>query len=385
MKTHNSKPKIPFNKPYVSGGEIDAIKEACTIGQLSGDGLFTRKCSDFLEKNLSISKILLTHSCTAALEMSALLLNLQVGDEIIFPSYTFVSTVNAFALRGITPVFVDINPVTLNIDELQIEKAITPKTKAIVVVHYAGISCEMDTIRNLASNYNLDIIEDAAQAIGSKYNNKMLGSIGDLSTFSFHETKNIICGEGGALAINNIEYAERSEIIREKGTNRSKFLRGETDKYTWVDFGSSYLPSELNAAFLYSQLKNMNFIHAKRSMIWNYYHNRFADLEDKGWIRRPVIPHYCTQNYHMYYILLNNQDERDDFIAFLREEGIYAVFHYVPLHSSPFGKNISKCIGDMKYTTTISQRLVRLPFWIGVDEFQDYICEKVEQWIKINH
>jgi len=366
---------IPFNKPYLTGQEIPTIHSACLLGHLSGDGRFTKACSSLLEKRFDINKVLLTHSCTAALEMVALLLRLKEGDEIILPSYTFVSTANAFVLRGATPVFVDIRKDTLNINECLVERAINSKTKAIVVVHYAGISCEMDKLRSIAKEHGLALIEDAAQALGSLYKEKPLGSIGDLATFSFHETKNIISGEGGALAINNLSYYHRSEILREKGTNRSRFLRGEVDKYTWTDIGSSFLPSELNAAFLYPQILSIDEILKKRKAIWECYHSCFEGLELDGRIKRPFIPENCTQNYHMYYLRLRDLDDRCRFIQHMKSAGVQCVFHYIPLHSSPMGRAISKVVGDMTVTDNISDCLVRLPFWIGINPHLEYICK----------
>ena len=315
-------------------------------------------------------KALLTHSCTAALEMAAILADIQPGDEVIMPSYTFVSTANAFVLRGGVPVFVDIRPDTLNIDETKIEAAITTRTKAIVPVHYAGVACEMDTIMDIAQRHNLLVIEDAAQGIMSTYKGRPLGSIGHLGAYSFHETKNIISGEGGALLVNDERFAERAEIIREKGTNRSQFFRGQVDKYTWVDAGSSYLPGEIIAAFLWAQMEEADSITGRRLAIWQRYHEAFEDLELLGLVRRPVISACCTHNAHMYYLLLNSLDERTAFIDRLKEKGINSVFHYVPLHSSPYGMHVGRADGDMANTNRISESLVRLPLWLGLEEHQ---------------
>lgn len=358
---------IPFNKPYMTGRELWYIAQAHAKGHLSGDGMFTKKCNDWLEARTGSNKALLTHSCTAALEMAAILADIKPGDEVIMPSYTFVSTANAFVLRGGVPVFVDIRPDTLNIDETKIEQAITPRTKAIVPVHYAGVACEMDAIMAIAQQHNLLVIEDAAQGIMSTYKGKSLGAIGHLGAYSFHETKNIISGEGGALLVNDKRFADRAEIIREKGTNRSKFFRGEIDKYTWVDFGSSYLPSELVAAFLFAQIDEADAITASRLDIWQFYHEQFAELEAAGFLTRPIVPAECQHNAHMYYILLPDEPTRARLIARLKLEGIHSVFHYVPLHSSPMGMKVGRISGSMENTDDLSNRLLRLPLWIGDD------------------
>jgi dTDP-4-amino-4,6-dideoxygalactose transaminase len=358
---------IPFNRPYLTGNELDYIAQAHAYGQLAGDGTFTKRCSEWLEAHTGAKRVLLTHSCTAALEMAAMLADTQAGDEIIMPSYTFVSTANAFVLRGGVPVFVDVRPDTLNIDESRIEQAITARTKAIVVVHYAGVACEMDTIMDIARRHGLLVIEDAAQAVMSCYKGRPLGSIGDLGCYSFHETKNIISGEGGALVINNPTFMERAEIIREKGTNRSRFFRGEVDKYTWVDIGSSYLPGEIIAAFLWAQLEQANDITDNRRTIWMQYHHAFEDLEQAGLVRRPVVPPDCTHNAHMYYIILNGTINRAAFIEELKGQGVHTVFHYIPLHSAPAGVIHARSHGSMDHTEALSERLVRLPLWIGVD------------------
>jgi len=356
---------IPFNKPYMTGKELCYINEAHQAGQLAGDGNFTKKTHQWLEAKTGSLKALLTQSCTASLEMAAILANLEPGDEVIMPSYTFVSTANAFVLRGAIPVFVDIRYDTLNIDETLVESAITDRTRAIVPVHYAGVSCEMDVLEEIACKHQLILIEDAAQGVMSSYKGKSLGSIGDLGCFSFHETKNVISGEGGALLINNLKFAERAEIIREKGTNRSQFFRGQVDKYTWIDQGSSYLPGEIIAAFLYAQLEEAEQITASRIEIWNHYHHLLEPLEKAGKLRRPIIPSHCKHNAHMYYILVKNLLTRTELINHLKEKGVNAVFHYVPLHSSPAGIKYGRTSGDMSYTNSLSDRIIRLPIWVG--------------------
>ena len=328
-------------------------------------------------------KSLLTHSCTAALEMSAILTGIEVGDEVIMPSYTFVSTANAFVLRGGVPVFVDIRPDTLNIDENCIEDAITERTKAIVVVHYAGVACEMDTISQIAQKYNLLLIEDNAQGIGSKYKAKPLGSFGHLGTLSFHETKNIISGEGGALLINTPEFVQRAEIIWEKGTNRSQFFRGEVDKYTWVDIGSSYLPSDLIAAFLCAQLEQLEDINHARMQIWQMYHRLLKPLEEANYLRRPVIPEYCQHNAHLYYILLKDAITRDKLLKYLKDNGVQATFHYVPLHNSLAGKKYGRVASNMNFTSELSERLLRLPLWVGMER-QDYVVSQIEKFLRVS-
>lgn len=360
--------KIPFNKPFIFDEAIDYIKDSINRSHIAGDGYYTKLCNKWLEENLGCKKALLTHSCTAALEMSAILLDIQAGDEIIMPSFTFVSTANAFVLRGGVPVFVDIRPDTLNIDENLIEQAITEKTKAIVVVHYSGVACEMDKIMAIAQKYNLAIVEDAAQSIMAKYKGKYLGTFGDFATISFHETKNIISGEGGALLINNDKYIERAEIIREKGTNRSKFFRGELDKYTWVDIGSSFLPSELISAFLYSQLEKAQEINKNRKQTWDFYHNLFKKYEKRGGVRRPIIPDDCDFNAHIYYILFNSLDMRTKFIQHCKNNEISPVFHYIPLHSSPAGKEFAKIASKMEITDTVTDTLVRLPLYYNLTD-----------------
>jgi dTDP-4-amino-4,6-dideoxygalactose transaminase len=354
---------IPFNKPYMTGKELWNISQAHHNGQLSGDGPFTRKCHSWFEETLGCRKALLTHSCTAALEMTAILADIKPGDEVIMPSYTFVSTANAFVLRGAVPVFVDIREDTLNLDETKIEAAITDKTVAIVAVHYAGVGCDMDAIMVIANSHNLLVIEDAAQGLMATYKGRYLGTIGHLGTLSFHETKNITSGEGGALLINDERFVARAEIIREKGTNRSRFFRGQVDKYTWVDIGSSYLPGELIAAFLYAQLEEAAAITRARMSIWERYNRAFVVLSDKELLRTPVIPRECVHNAHMYYLLLRSPDDRTRLIAAMKEQGILSVFHYIPLHSSPAGRRYCRISGSMTVTDTVSERLVRLPLY----------------------
>jgi dTDP-4-amino-4,6-dideoxygalactose transaminase len=368
---------IPFNKPYMTGKELWYVSQAHANGHLAGDGVFTKKCNAWLERRIGCQKALLTHSCTAALEMAAILAQIGPGDEVIMPSYTFVSTANAFALRGGVPVFVDIRPDTFNIDEALIEAAITPKTKAIVAVHYAGVGCEMDAIMSIAERHGLLVIEDAAQGIMSTYQGRPLGSIGHLAALSFHETKNIISGEGGALLVNDPRFAEQAEIIREKGTNRSQFFRGQVDKYTWVDFGSSYLPSELIAAFLWAQIEEADAITQRRLDIWDVYHDNFEVLEKQGKIRRPIIPSGCAHNAHMYYLLLPDLDKRTAFIDALKQKKIGAVFHYVPLDSSPMGEKWGRKSGALTQTQQLSDRLVRLPLWLGLEEYQNEVIQHV--------
>ena len=364
---------IPFNKPFMTGRELWYIAQAHTNGHLSGDGVFTKKCHAWIESGTGTRRALLTHSCTAAIEMAALLADIGPGDEVIMPSYTFVSTANAFVLRGAVPVFVDIRPDTMNIDETRIEAAITPRTRAIVPVHYAGIACEMDTIMDIAQRHNLIVIEDAAQGIMSTYKGRALGTIGHLGAYSFHETKNIISGEGGALLVNAPEFAERAEIIREKGTNRSQFFRGQVDKYTWVDVGSSYLPGEVIAAFLWAQMEEAHNITARRLALWDRYHAALAPLEAAGKLRRPVLPEGCEHNAHMYYVLLDSLDQRTRVMASMKERGVSTVFHYVPLHSSPAGRIHSRTHGSMEHTDGLSERLLRLPLWVGLEDQLDRV------------
>jgi len=369
---------IPFNKPPVTGKETDYLARAIENLKFSGDGPFTKKCNNWFESVFKCQKALLTTSCTHALEMAALLIDVQEGDEIIMPSYTFVSTANAFVLRGAKIVFVDIRPDTMNIDETKIEAAITEKTKAIVPVHYAGVACEMDAIMNIASKHNLYVVEDAAQGVMSKYKGRHLGTIGHIGAYSFHETKNYSCGEGGAIIINDEKFIERAEIIREKGTNRSRFFRGEVDKYTWVDIGSSYLPSELNAAFLYAQLENAELINKDRLRSWSHYCEFLKFLQGKGFIELPVIPDGCEHNAHMFYIKCRDVDERQRLIDYLKNEGVYSVFHYIPLHTSPAGKVFGRFCGEDIFTTLESERLLRLPLYYGLTaEDINYVCNTI--------
>ncbi|MDX4955523.1 dTDP-4-amino-4,6-dideoxygalactose transaminase [Delftia acidovorans] len=370
---------IPFNKPYMTGKELWYIAQAHAHGHLAGDGKFTKNCSQWLIQRTGAEKALLTHSCTAALEMAALLANLGPGDEVIMPSYTFVSTANAFVLRGAVPVFVDIRPDTLNIDENLIEAAITPKTRAIVPVHYAGVACEMDTIMDIARRHDLIVIEDAAQGIMSTYKGRPLGSIGHMSCLSFHETKNIISGEGGALLLNDLDFVQRAEIIREKGTNRSQFFRGQVDKYTWCDIGSSFLPGELISAFLWAQMEAADEITQNRLSLWNTYHHAFSSLEREGVLRRPVVPEKCQHNAHMYYLILSDLASRTEFIERMKSHDVGTVFHYVPLHSAPAGKKFGRCSGAMNVTEEYSSRLVRLPLWIGLDQHIGNVISSVEK------
>lgn len=359
---------IPFNQPFAVGKEFEYIRQAIKNVHTCGDGPFTKKCHTLLEQTLGVSKALLTTSCTHALEMAALLLNLQPGDEVIFPSFTFVSTVNAFVLRGVYPVFCDIRPDTLNLDENKLEKLITPRTKVIVPVHYAGVGCEMDAIMELAGQYGVAVVEDNAHGLFGKYKGKYLGTIGCLATQSFHETKNFNCGEGGALLINDPQYIERAEVIREKGTNRSRFYRGQVDKYTWVDLGSSYLPSDMLAAYLYAQLEVQEQIQAKRQEIWEYYHKHLQDWAEKHGIRFPIVPDHCEQAYHMFYLLMPSLEKRQALIAHLKAQNIISAFHYLPLHLSEMGQKFGGKEGDCPVTEDVSDRLVRLPFYNDLTE-----------------
>ena len=361
---------IQFNQPYMTGNEYKYISRAKAGHRLAGDGEFTDKCHRLIKEQTGCSGVLLTHSCTAALEMTALLLDISPGDEIIMPSYTFASTANAFVLRGGIPVFVDIREDTLNIDENLIEAAITPKTRAIVAVHYAGVSCEMDLIMEIARRHHLSVVEDAAQGVMARYKGKALGTFGDFGTYSFHETKNIICGEGGALLINRNDFLPRAEIIRDKGTDRSRFSRGEVDKYTWQEAGSSYLPGELVAAFLFAQLEQAEIITAKRLEIWQYYDVNLAPLESLGLLRRPHVPIDCQHNAHMYYLLLDPSINRQKIIEILKTQQIGAIFHYVPLHSSPAGRRYGRCSGSLPITEKQSSCIIRLPLWLGLKHDQ---------------
>lgn len=374
---------INFNVPPFTGKETEYIMEAVKAQKICGDGQFTKKCNAWLENKTGTKKALLTTSCTHATELAALLADVKAGDEVIMPSYTFVSTADAFVLRGAIPVFVDIRPDTMNIDEKKIEAAITDKTVGIVPVHYAGVSCEMDAIMDIAKRHNLWVIEDAAQGIMSTYKGKALGTFGEFGCFSFHETKNYSMGEGGALLIRDEKYIEDAEIIREKGTNRSKFYRGQIDKYTWVNFGSSYLPSDMNAAYLWAQLEMAEDINDWRLRVWNRYYHELTPLAEEGKIELPTVPEHCVHNAHMFYIKSAEIEERTELEKFLKENGIWAVFHYIPLHSAPAGLKFGRFHGEDEYTTKESERLLRLPLYYGLkDEEVDYICSKVKEFYK---
>ena len=372
---------INFNVPPVVGGEITFIKDAIDSGKICGDGKYTKKCNEWIKEKTGVNGALLTTSCTHATELAALLCDIQPGDEVIMPSYTFVSTADAFVLRGARVVFVDIRPDTMNIDENKIANAITSKTKAIVPVHYAGVACEMETIMDIAKENNLYVIEDAAQGVMSEYKGKALGSIGDMGCYSFHETKNYSMGEGGAILIRDNDKIDLAEIIREKGTNRSKFSRGQIDKYTWVEAGSSYLPSELNAAYLWAQLLKADEIYENRMNIWTRYYDELKDLEEKGYISLPVIPNGCKHNAHMFYIKAKDLNERTKLISYLKQNDVMAVFHYIPLHSAPAGKKYGVFYGEDKYTTRESERLMRLPLYYGLTrEDQSRVIELIHKF-----
>ncbi|MDD4524578.1 MAG: dTDP-4-amino-4,6-dideoxygalactose transaminase [Lachnospiraceae bacterium] len=375
---------IPFNMPPYAGPEMEFIRHAAEDNhKISGDGEYTKKCSKWIEDNTGTARALLTTSCTHALEMAAFLSGIGEGDEVIMPSYTFVSTADCFVLRGAVPVFVDIRPDTMNIDETKIEHAITDRTKVIAVVHYAGVGCEMDTIMDIAKRHNLVVIEDAAQAVMSSYKGKALGTFGESGCYSFHETKNFSMGEGGAILLKDPSMIEEAEILREKGTNRSKFFRGQIDKYTWMNYGSSYLPSELNAAYLYAQLTVADDIQKTRIARWNQYHDELSGLADDGRIELPYIPRECTNNAHMFYIKTKDLDERQDLIAFLKSKDILSVFHYIPLHISPAGKKFGRFDGVDEYTTKESERLLRLPMFHQLTEDQvDYITGCVKEFYR---
>ncbi len=359
---------IPFNQPFAAGKEFEYIRQAIKNVHTCGDGPFTKKCHSFLEQTLGVDKALLTTSCTHALEMAALLLNVQPGDEVIVPSFTFVSTVNAFVIRGAFPVFCDVRPDTLNLDENKLEKLITPRTKVIVPVHYAGVGCEMDAIMEIAKRYGVAVVEDNAHGLFGKYKGKYLGTFACMATQSFHETKNFNCGEGGALLLNDPQYIERAEIIREKGTNRSRFYRGQVDKYTWVDVGSSYLPSDMLAAYLYAQLEVYEQIQAKRQQIWEYYYEHLQDWAEKHNVRFPIVPDDCEQAYHMFYILMPSLEKRQALIAHLKAQNIISAFHYLPLHLSQMGRQFGGKEGDCPVTEDVSDRLLRLPFYNDLTE-----------------
>jgi dTDP-4-amino-4,6-dideoxygalactose transaminase len=373
--------RIDFNRPVIVGRELEYMKQAIENGHISGDGPFTKKCHAFLEKELGIPKALLTTSCTHALEMAAILLEIQPGDEVIIPDFTFVSTVNAFVLRGARPVFLDIRPDTLNLDKSKLESAITSKTRAVVPVHYAGVGCEMDDIMEIAARHNLAVIEDNAHGLFGKYKGNFLGTFGSIASQSFHETKNFTSGEGGALLINDPSLAERAEIIREKGTNRSRFFRGQVDKYTWVDIGSSYLPSDILAAFLFAQFEQCEKIQLHRKQVWEIYDAGLKDWANAHGVQLPHIPDYCEQSYHMFYMLLPNLDLRQKFIAYLRERGVYSVFHYLPLHLSEMGQRFGGKAGDLPVTESVSDRLVRLPFHNGLtSNEQEQVIDVIQEF-----
>lgn len=374
--------RIPFNRSYVVGTELSYVAQAQANGHLCGDGPYTHLCHEWLRKHAGCSKALLTHSCTAALEMSAILANIESGDEVILPSYTFVSTASAFVLRGAVPVFVDVRWDTFNLDESRIEEAITGRTRAIVPVHYAGVGCAMDMITEIARRHDLLVVEDAAQGVMATYRGRALGSFGHLGAYSFHETKNVVCGEGGALLVSDEMLAERADIVREKGTNRSQFFRGQVDKYTWVDIGSSYLPGEMVAAYLAAQFEAAAEITRRRLDLWERYHDAFGALEAEGYLRRPIVPDDCGHNAHMYYLLLPNLAVRTDFIAHMREHGIGCAFHYVPLHSSPYGCGVGRAGTDMRVTDDVADRLVRLPLWVGLEDQIDEVIEAVTGYFR---
>ena len=372
---------IPFNRPSIVGKELYYISQVIHQGHSAGDGTFTKKCHMLLEQVLGVPKVLLTTSCTHALEMAAILLDIQPGDEVIVPSFTFVTTINAFVLRGARPVFIDICPDTLNLNESLLEDLVTPRTRAIIPVHYAGIGCEMDTICDIAARYDIPVVEDNAHGLFGKYNGRYLGTFGTLATQSFHETKNFICGEGGGLLINDPQYAERAEIIREKGTNRSRFFRGQVDKYTWVDIGSSYLPSDILAAFLYAQLEAREEIQNKRQMIWETYYNGLQEWAASNGVGLPTVPAHCDQSFHMFYLLLPSLAVRQEFIDYLKNQGIWSVFHYLPLHLSDMGKQFGGKEGDCPVTEHISDRLLRLPFYNDLDESdQEKVIEAIKKF-----
>ena len=374
---------IPFNVPPFVGKEKEYISQAIDNRKICGDGEFTKKCNQWITEKTGTAGTLLTTSCTHALEMAAILSDIRPGDEVIMPSYTFVSTADAFVLRGAQIVFVDVRPDTMNIDEKKIEAAVTPKTKAVAPVHYAGVGCEMDEICAIAEKYRLRVVEDTAQGIMSEYKGKALGTFGDFGCLSFHETKNYSMGEGGALMINCAEMTEKAEIVREKGTDRSKFYRGQIDKYTWVDYGSSYLPSELNAAYLYAQLEEADRVNDHRLSCWNRYYKNLSELRDRERIELPFVPDHCRHNAHMFYIKTKDIEERSRLIGYLKERGIGSVFHYIPLHSSPAGRKFGRFSGEDVYTTRESERLLRLPMWYGLtEENVDYVCECIAEFYK---
>jgi dTDP-4-amino-4,6-dideoxygalactose transaminase len=376
--------RVPFNHPQAVGAELEYVREAITVAELASGGRFTKRCAEWLEANVGVSRALLVHSATAALEMLALLLDLEPGDEVIMPSFTFVSSANAVALRRGMPVFVDVRPDTFNIDETKVEEAITSRTKAILAVHYAGVPCEMDVLAEIAARHGLALVEDAAQALSSTYRGRPAGALGDAAAVSFHETKNLHCGEGGALLVSRPEWAERSVVLRDKGTNRSRFLRGEVDRYSWVDLGSSYGLGELSAAFLWAQLERFQEVLAERRRVWDTYHERFAPLEDLGLLRRPFVPKHVRHNAHLYYVLVRDLTARTRTIEELDRRGVHALFHYVPLHSAPAGRRYGRAHGELAETESVSERLVRLPLWYAmpseaVDQVTSAVADVVER------
>jgi len=376
--------RIPFNKPFIVGKELYYIAQSVLQLKTSGDGLYTKKAQELMKRTFGGQEIMLTTSCTTALDLAAILADVKDGDEIILPSFTFSSTANAFLLRGARPVFVDCRRDTLNIDENLIKTAVTPRTRTIAPVHYAGVGCDMDAISAIAEKYGLIVIEDAAQGVNAKYKGRYLGTIGDIGAYSFHETKNFICGEGGAIVLNRPELVERAEIIREKGTNRSRFFRGEVDKYTWVDIGSSLLPSDILAAFLFAQLENMDLITRKRQEIYRFYEAQLRPLEKRGLITLPIIPPECESNYHMFYIVLNSLDERSGLIEYLKAQSILAVFHYVPLHTSPMGMAMGYRAGMLPVTETISERLLRLPMYYEMQESEvESVVDEIFRFFRV--
>ena len=375
--------RIPFNRPFLAGKELYYIAQAVLGGHTAGDGVFTHKCQALMEKRFNAPKILLTHSCTAALEMAAILCDIEIGDEVIMPSFTFVSTANAFALRGAQIKFVDIRKDTLNIDEELIEAALTQKTKAIVPVHYAGVSCEMETITEIARRNNLYLIEDAAQGVNSTYKGRHLGTIGDIGAYSFHETKNFICGEGGAIVLNNDRFVERAEIIRDKGTNRKALFRGEVEEYSWMDIGSSYVPSDMLAAFLFAQLENAEKITTRRNRIWNFYYRSLMPLANEGDLRLPFVPRECESNSHLFYIILENEETRNNLIDYLKLKGILSVFHYVPLHTSDIGRSLGYSEYQLPVTEFISRRVLRLPLYFEITRSeQEEVVDRIFAFFK---
>ncbi len=377
--------ETPFNRPFIVGKELFYIAQAVTFGNLGGDGHFTQSCCRLLEEQFDIPKVLLTPSCTAALELAALLCDLEPGDEVILPSYTFVSTANAIARTGAKPVFVDIRPDTLNLDEKLIEPAIGPRTKAIVPVHYAGVSCEMDEIMTIAKSHDLLVVEDAAQAVYGSYRDRPLGSIGHLGTFSFHETKNYISGEGGALCVNDISLLERAEILRDKGTNRQMFLRGEVKKYEWVAIGSSYVPSEIVSAFLFGQLEEMEHIADRRRSVYLFYEEQLSELQEQGLLRCPIVPKHCYTNYHLFYILLSSREVRDSMEDFLAQQGVQAITHFEPLHSSPMGRKLGYGVGDFPVTESMAGRILRIPLFYEITSLQQtYVVDCIKKFFDQN-